>query len=335
MNDVYVHVGPVKTGSTYLQDLLWRNRDDLARQGYQYPFEHDNEMWLAANDVQNQAFIHFDMPEAAGTWANVRERVLSSDGRSLISHEVLGMSTGDHIARIVESLQPARLQVVVMARSLAPMLPSLWQEKVKMVDPDISWPDFLAVERETGSPVTDASLIVHRWLVHVPPAQVHVVTVPPPGAEPGMLLDRFAAALGIETSAWDTDGGAANRSLDRVQVELLRRLNLATAGALDRRAQRRLVAGALLPHLRAADPRRRMRVPESEREWIERETSRRIEALRSSGVTVHGDLADLEVPADTWEETPLHVVDEDLLDEALQLLVATHPDRTPDRLDIV
>ena len=215
------------------------------------------------------------------------------------------------------------------------MLPSLWQEKVKMVDPDISWPDFLAVERGTGSPVTDASLIVHRWLVHVPPAQVHVVTVPPPGAEPGMLLDRFAAALGIETSAWDTDGGAANRSLDRVQVELLRRLNLATAGALDRRAQRRLVAGALLPHLRAADPRRRMRVPESEREWIERETSRRIEALRSSGVTVHGDLADLEVPADTWEETPLHVVDEDLLDEALQLLVATHPDRTPDRLDIV
>jgi hypothetical protein len=71
MSDVYLHVGPVKTGSTYLQDLLWRNRDDLARQGYQYPGDHDNEMWLASNDVQDQAFIHFEMPEAAGVWAKV------------------------------------------------------------------------------------------------------------------------------------------------------------------------------------------------------------------------------------------------------------------------
>ena len=224
MSDVYLHVGPVKTGSTYLQDLLWRNRDDLARQGYQHPGEHDNEMWLATNDVQDQAFIHFEMPEAAGVWAKVCERVLGFTGPSVISHEVLGMSTEDHVAKIVQSLTPARLHVVVMARGLAPMLPSLWQEKIKMVDPDINWPDFLAAERKTGAQVTDASLIVHRWLAHVPPAQVHVVTVPPRGADPAVLLDRFAAALGIDPSAWDTDGGAANRSLDRVQVELLRRL---------------------------------------------------------------------------------------------------------------
>jgi hypothetical protein len=335
MSDVYLHVGPVKTGSTYLQDLLWRNRDDLAQQGYQYPGDHDNEMWLAANDVQDQAFIHFEMPEAAGVWAKVCERVLGFDGPSLISHEVLGMSTEEHIARIVHSLAPAHPHVVVMARSLAPMLPSLWQEKIKMVDPDMTWPDFLAFERKTGSPVTDAALIVHRWLAHVPPTHIHVVTVPPRSADPGVLLGRFAAALGVDTSAWDTDGGAANRSLDRVQVELLRRLNRTTSTSLDRRAQRRLVQGALLPHLRAADPRRRMCLPESEREWIEGETSRRRDALRSSGATLHGDLADLEAPADIWEDTPLHVADEDLLDEALHLLVSTHPDVAPDRLDIV
>jgi hypothetical protein len=335
MRDVYLHVGPVKTGSTYLQDLLWRNRDDLTRQGYQHPGEHDNEMWLATNDVQDQAFIHFDMPEAAGVWAKVCERVLAFDGPSVISHEVLGMSTEDHIAKIVQSLQPARLHVVVMARSLAPMLPSLWQEKIKMVDPDISWPDFLAAERKTSSPVTDASQIVHRWLAHLPPAQIHVVTVPPPGADPEVLLDRFAMALGVDRSTWDTDGGAANQSLDRVQVELLRRLNLTTASALDRRAQRRLVHGALLPRLRPADLRRRMRLPESERTWIEGETSRRIDALSRSRATVHGDLAELECPADTWTDTPPHVSDEDLLDEALQLLASSHPDMTPDRLDII
>jgi hypothetical protein len=335
MGDVYLHVGPVKTGSTYLQDLLWRNRDDLARQGYQHPGEHANEMWLATNDVQDQAFIHFEMPEAAGVWAKVCERVRAHDGPSVISHEVLGMSTDDHITKLVHSLAPARLQIIVMARSLASMLPSLWQEKVKMVDPDMNWSDFLAAERDTGSPVTDAALIVRRWLTHLPPGQIHVVTVPPRGAERTMLLGRFAAALRIDATGWPTDAGAANRSLDRVQVELLRRLTLTTSTSLDRRAQRRLV-GSLLPRLRPADPRRRVRLPVSEREWIEAETSRRIDVLQRSGAIVHGDLAELRTPDDAWEDTTaLAVRDEDLLDEALQLLVSTHPDLRPDRLDIV
>lgn len=78
-----------------------------------------------------------------------------------------------------------------------------------------------------------------------------------------------------------------------------------------------------------------MRLPKSEREWIEGETSRRIDALRRSGATLHGDLAELECPADTWEDTPPHVPDGELLDEALQLLVSSHPDQTPDRLDII
>jgi hypothetical protein len=335
MSDVYLHVGPVKTGSTYLQDLLWRNRDDLARQGFQHPGEHDNEMWLATNDVQDQAFIHFEMPEAAGVWSKLCERVLAFDGPSVISHEVLGMSTEEHIARIARSLSPARLHVVVMARSLAPMLPSLWQEKVKMVDPDVSWPDFLAARRADNASVTDASLIVHRWLAVVPPARIHVVTVPPRGAAPETLLGRFAEALGVDTSAWITDDRAANRSLDRVQVELLRRLNLFSSESLDRRAQRRLVQGALLPRMRSAHPHRMMRLPAVEREWIEAETSRRVDALRDSGANVHGDLADLEVPAEVWEEDPPHVSDQDLLDEAIKLLVSAHPDVEQDRLDIV
>ena len=57
MADVHLHVGPVKTGSAYLQNLLWSHRDDLARQGVLLPLEHANEMWLAVNDVQDGAFI--------------------------------------------------------------------------------------------------------------------------------------------------------------------------------------------------------------------------------------------------------------------------------------
>lgn len=335
VRDVHLHVGPVKTGSTYLQDLLWRHREDLARQGCLHPGEHDNEMWLATNDVQDQAFIEFDMPEAAGVWGKVCDRVRAFDGRAVISHEVLGMSTEEHVVRIVDSLAAARLHVVVMARSLGPTLPSLWQEKVKMVDPDVSWPDFLRDQRRSGAPVTDASLIVQRWCEHLPPDRIHVVTVPPPGGDPRVLLERFARALEIDVSTWTTDGSAANRSLDRVQVELLRRLNRTGSVSLDRRAQRRLLNGALIPRLRAANPQRRMRLPGSERPWVAAETSRRIDVLRSSGVTLHGDLADVEVRPDAFEDGPAEVTEADVLDEALRLLVSAHQDSGTDRLAVL
>jgi len=126
VREVYLHVGPVKTGSTFLQDLLWRHRDDLARQGYHHPGAHANEMWLATNDLQDGAFVDYEMPQASGVWAQVCQRALAYDGPSVISHEMLGLSTEEHIDRIVKSLTPARLQVIVMARSLAAMLASLW-----------------------------------------------------------------------------------------------------------------------------------------------------------------------------------------------------------------
>ncbi len=69
VREVYLHVGPMKTGSTFLQDLLWRHRDDLARQGYNHPGAHANEMWLATNDLQDGAFVNYEMPQASGVWA--------------------------------------------------------------------------------------------------------------------------------------------------------------------------------------------------------------------------------------------------------------------------
>jgi len=335
VTDVYLHVGPVKTGSTFLQDLLWRHREDLARQGYLHPAEHPNEIFLASNDVQGCAFVRFELPEAGGAWQAVRDRVLGYPGRVILSCEILGRSTPEHIDRIAASLAPARLHVVVMARSLAAILPSLWQEKIKMVDPDVSWPDYLAAERGRGAPASDASLIVRRWRRHVPAARIHVITVPPPAAGRLLLLARFAAATGLDVTGWQPDPEAANESLDLVQAELIRRLNLATAGVMDWRAQRRLVNVVLLPRLRGAGPPLgpRLLVPASERGWIAAETARRIAALRASQAVIHGDLAELEPPPGIWADGPQPVTDAGLLAEALRWLALSPAEPLPDPRD--
>ncbi len=326
MSDVYLHVGPVKTGSTYLQKLLWTNRHLLAQQGVLLPCEHDNEMWFATNDIQDGAFIHFDLPEAEGAWRRVRDRALAFNGKSILSHEVLGLSTDEHVAKIAASLHPNKLHVIVMARGLAAILPSVWQEKVKMVDPDVAWPQFFEEQRQSGAPWTDASLIVNRWLKHVPAERIHVVTVPSRRADRNMLLRRFADVIGVDVTEWQDARAAANESLDVVQSELIRRLNQVTSAFLDIHAQRRLHT-AVLPLMGPGDPDHRRRLPTTARHWVEVETTRRINSLRESGVVIHGTLDDLTAPDDAWETEPTEVTDTDLLDEALRLLAASHPDR--------
>jgi Aminotransferase class-III len=175
-----------------------------------------------------------------------------------------------------------------------------------------------------------------RWLDHLPAEQIHVVAVPPGGVDPAVLLGRFAQALGVDTTTWSVDDATRNASIDMVQTELIRRLNQTSARSLDHRAQRVLVHDAILPSLRPPNPARRIRLPSSEREWIESETCHRVDGLRASGAFVHGDLDDLAAPPDVWQDNPADVTEADLLDEALQLLVSSHPDTSdPDRLDFV
>lgn len=48
---VLVHVGTPKTGTSYLQDVLFLNRDSLQDQGILYPADRFDEHFLAALDL--------------------------------------------------------------------------------------------------------------------------------------------------------------------------------------------------------------------------------------------------------------------------------------------
>lgn len=315
---VTLHVGPVKTGSTFLQQLVWEHRHDLARQGWTVPLDHANEMWLASIDLQDGAFVHVEVPSAHGAWPRICARVRAADQPTLLSHELLGMCTDAHIAAIVAAFGRDRLRVVVMARALANLLPSIWQEKVKMIDPDISWADYLTAERETRAPGADASVIAERWLRHLSPAQLRVVTVPPYDGGRRVLLDRFAAAVGFDAASWHGADRPANPSLDRVQAELVRYLTR-TSG-LPRAQLRTWIHTVVLPALGNPDPAQQFRVPSSERAWIEDETRRRISWLERSGVPIHGELAELHAPPDVWSDEDGAPTDRELLQRAATLL---------------
>ena len=210
MSDVYLHVGPVKTGSTYLQSILWNSRDALREQGVLLPAARPNEFFLAANDVQGGRFVLVDLPEAEGAWARVAARAGSWPGRVLITCELLGFSEPDHVQRVVSSLAPATLHLIVMARCRADMLPSVYQETVKMVDPDRSWEDFLRAYRSShGTWRHSPGTILGRWLPHVPPRRS--MWSRSPGAPP-TPVSSGGASHGLSAS---TTPGSAPRTRPR------------------------------------------------------------------------------------------------------------------------
>jgi len=301
---VVLHIGPPKTGSTYLQNIVWRNRDALRRQGLEYPAAHDNEHFLAAYDVQGGAFVHADLPEAAGTWEQVVARVHNYPGRSLISHEILALSRPRHIRRILESLHPAPVDVVVMGRCLADVLPSTYQEKVKQRDPDVSWPDFLGnCDRPDGMWGHRLGPLVERWQAAFGAQHVHVVTVPPRAVPRRRLLDRFARVVGFEAAGLDVRPADTNDSLDMLDVVLLQHVVRRTRATLSWHEHRDLMS-RLVPVLRTADrPRQRLLMPASARRWMKREAAESIRAVSESGCRVYGDLADLLPRAECFSST--------------------------------
>lgn len=329
MSDVYLHVGPVKTGSTYLQSMMWNSRDALREQGLLLPATHPNEFFLAATDVQEGLFVGVDMPEAEGAWARVADRARSWPGRSLITCELLGFSEPGHVQRIVTSLAPATVHLIVMARSRADMLPSVYQEGVKMVDPDRSWDDFLAAYRDTRQAWRHApGTILDRWLPHISPQRAHVITVPRRAADPGILTRRFAGVLGIDSARLSPAAPAAvNASLDAVDTELLRAVTARTAGTLDRRAQRRLINLHIIPLLRQSQRSRQpLRLPAAFRSLMDQAAAQDMQAITAAGCNVHGDLDELLPGIDAFEEDRepgRQAAPADMLNAAIDALAAS------------
>ncbi len=170
-----------------------------------------------------------------------------------MSHELFAAANAVQARRATSSFgSGVEVHVVLTVRDLLRQLSAEWQEHVKHRSTQ-RFDEFVASVRE-GAPsrtgwfwqVQDYVGLVDRWGEGLPPSRVHVVTVPPAGAPPGLLWDRFAGLLGLDPDSFDTSTSRANTSLGLEQAEVLRRVNLALGDRLAaaRSLSRRGEAGA-------------------------------------------------------------------------------------------
>jgi len=301
---VYLHIGAPKTGTTYLQSVMRKNRKALSAEGVLYPGR-GNAHFLASMDLRDRGFAGYRDPRAKGAWrAVVRQSRRWRGDVVVLSHETFSRAHRDDVARAVESLAPAEVHVVYGTRNLIRQIPAVWQERVKNRD-TMSYADFLAAVR---SPEANDTVhhrfwrahgpvnVLDRWGSVIPPERVHVMTVPQSASDPDALWNRFAESLGLEPYQYDRDVTRSNASLGVVEAEFLRRLNAVVPETTEWPTYHALVKRQLA-ELRLAQHETAVRLttPPSEYEWVAQRADQIIRVLKQRGYHVVGDLDELRV----------------------------------------
>lgn len=331
---VFLHIGTMKSATTYLQGLFDLNAKPLADAGLLWPSS--TAAFVALADFRGTPDV--DRPGRAGSWRRLIDQVERYDGDVLLSNELLAPLGRAKIERLASQLRPATLEVIVTARDLARVIPSHWQTTMKNGS-RVPWTDFAATVCRDAPPDDDTAgdelwtwfwrrhdvpEMVRRWRASTGAARAHVVTVPPPHgrSDPLTVARRFAAAVDVRLPTLQ-EPAYANSSVGAHSAELLRRLNEQVAErsrGYYRWGIKEGVAAALTER-NAQEPRFGLSL--AQHQWVRGRAQRMIEEIRHGGAVVHGDLADLlptEVAESSRSVDPAEATDAELLDSALVAL---------------
>jgi hypothetical protein len=337
MGRVFLHVGAPKTGTTYLQQVLWSNRKVLARRGALYWGRDAAEHFYAAQDLRGRNFRGHPDPRVPGAWERLARAAREWSGPTvLISHEVLATSAPEDVSRAADSLRPHEVHVVYTARDLGRQIPAMWQESVKN-GRMLPYHDYL---RTLQSPrphmvgrifwrTQDALDVLGRWGTAVPAERIHVVTVPPRGAEGDLLLRRFCAVTGLDSQGLDSSAAThGNVSLGLAEAELLRRVSQRLKGELSWPEHELLLKNFLTRRVLTGRPgSAHTGVPESEREWVLARSRALVDGLADRGYDVVGSLDELLPDFTAEPDTDPDPAADDVLDSAVDALAVLLSER--------
>jgi len=336
---VFLHIGLQKTGTSYLQAIFWAAQDQLRTQGLDLVPGTKRDTFHLMLDVRGRYDPDLDPGDVATAVERLPAQLEAAPGpAALISEESLASSTVAQARRLVDACAGREVHVVITARDLARVLPSMWQQQLRSGG-DVGWHDYLdTVERGQG-PVAKRFWnnqglvkVLDRWSAVVPSERIHVVTVPPSGAPPTLLLERYCEVLGVDPGPLAEHTPRGNPSLGRVEAELLRRVN----ASLPRERRRRQVYGTVGKRYFSQDVlgdlrSERTRVPRRLEPWCVQQAERVVAKVAAGGYDVHGDLDDLRPRPESFGADEGQVDDTEVAEVAVAA-IATMLDRRMARL---
>ncbi len=293
-----LHIGPQKTGTTYLQAAVHAAREDLERQGVHYASPNRQAKRAALAAVGRTAPLTGERVPRSHWTKVVRDIERSTAKRVVLSAEAFADADRGSIERIARELDPTRIHIVTTLRPLARILPSQWQQYVQAGMP-LSYDAWLRSIFDADRHATPSFWrrhrhheLIARWADVVGWDRVTVVIVD--DADFGAILRTFERLLGLRTGTLQPVEALSNRSLTRAEIELVRAMHrlLAAAGA-SRPLRMRLVIQGAAPSMEARQPapdEPRIETPEWARERLVAVTTEIVDGIRANRVRVVGDL---------------------------------------------
>ncbi len=321
---VYVHIGLPKTATTYLQTILWTNRDALERQNVLLPgVKRSDHLW-ASRIIREDPAVERATERRQQTWERLRADVAQWPGDAIVSHEFFAAASTEQAGRMVADLAPAEVHLVVTGREPLGLFTASWQESIKNRD---TRPLAAYALTESDSSLAiwnwrtlDIHRVLERWSPTFPRERVHVLPLPGPGAARREIWDRFAELIGVDPDSVDLSHGFPNASMGVVEAETLRRVNVhlgSFTSAIDRGTYIRtfLADERLVP--RGGDPY----WPSDERIKEVRQRGRAaVDYIAAQGFHVIGDLESLLVPDELApRRRPESVTDAEVAEVAVEL----------------
>jgi hypothetical protein len=330
---VYVHAGEPKTGTTFLQDALWDNRQVLAARGIVLPGYNRRDHVRARRDLREELRQQSDLAAPwAGEWDVLTAQVMCAPVASVISDELLAACTEQQVERAVRSLGPADVHVILTVRALDTVLPTEWQETVKCGG-SVGWEAWLRAVIDTASAsdrrdrsefwaVHDTPAILQLWLRHVPADHVHVITTPR-HRSPQLLWERFASVIGVDPGDIELSQARSNSSLGYAETEFLRRVNeRLLADVPDWFYTRNIKSTLAQDVLRAQTGSGRPELSPEQLAWAAGEAELLSASLRDSGVHLVGNVAELHAGQDATRVVAHAVEPADMVEAAVASAVA-------------
>lgn len=338
---LYLHIGTMKSGTTYLQGLFEENRDYLLANGLLWP---DGELRYRA---VRELLAERSPRGGRSSWHAVATQIAEHEGDAIFSNELLAVLAVDDIRRLVEALPAEEIRVVITARNLVRVVPSHWQSKIKDGRTE-TWKEFASAvcSDEPAPPLMrgtaaadgaapaetlsswfwrrhDVAAIIRRWSEVVPVEQTTLVTVSLAGHDPDLFVRRFGAVVGVDLTNL-TQPETSNPSLGAHSAELLRRLNedIAAGERAGRVYGRKMALPAALIERAADEPE--YALDPAQQEWVAGRAARMVQEIVATRVQVEGDLRDLTDAPEPVQDgvDPADATDTELLRAASHGLIA-------------
>ncbi|MEQ6903554.1 hypothetical protein [Nocardioides sp. YIM 152588] len=298
---VVLHLGSMKSGTSYVQNVLGRNKELLAERGLLFPGPRWTAQVAAVREVADAGGPDQQPVAPDGPWRRLVEEIDAWDGTAVVSMEFLAPRSLAKIEQIRADFPDTPVEAVLTARDLGRNVPAMWLESMQTggITP---WREFVDVVRHRRLEHRaaryfwkhqDTPEIADRWAGALGAENLTIVTVPRPGAPSDLLWGRFGEALRADVDGCDLDV-RSNPGIGLASALVLLRMNQAyhrEHGSMpshyDEFVKHKLAKRRLAAHA-AEEPRLGF-----EAGWATSAAKRQIKQLRDAGHRVVGDLDEL------------------------------------------